>query len=69
MTGDETGVLQNDPNRGLRDRIDPEDAPPKTSRDTLILALHDLHEVARERLATPEIGRRARRSRSRVKGP
>ena len=69
MTHHETGVLQNDPNRGLRDRIDPEETAPMTSRDTLILALHDLHEVARERLATPEIGRRARRSRSRVKSP
>ncbi len=69
MTHDETGVLQNDPNRGLRDRIEPEETEPMTSRDTLILALHDLHEVARERLATPEIGRRGRRSRSRVKSP
>ena len=69
MTGDETSVLQNDPNRGLRDRIDPEETAPMTSRDTLILALHDLHEVARERLATPDGGRRGRRSRSRIKSP
>ena len=69
MTHQETGVLQNDPNRGLRDRIEPEEAAPMTSRDTLILALHDLHEVARERLASPEIGRRGRRNRSRVKSP
>jgi len=69
MTGDQTRVLQNDPNRGLRDRIDRDEAAPMTSRDTLILALHDLHEVARERLATTESGRHSRRSRSRIKGP
>jgi hypothetical protein len=59
---DETGVLQNDPNRGLRDRLDPDAGPPRSSRDTLIMALHDLHETARDRLATPHPGRRERRA-------
>ena len=49
------GTLQNDPNGGLRGRIDPDAAPSLSSRDTLILALHDLHEVARERVATPDL--------------
>ena len=63
---DETGVLQNDPNRGLRDRIDDE-ASPRSSQDTLIIALHDLHEAARERLATPEHTKRGRKSRTRAR--
>jgi hypothetical protein len=63
---DKTGVLQNDPNRGLRDRIDPEDGSPN-AQDTLIIALHDLHEAARERLAAPEPSRRGRKSRHRAK--
>ena len=66
---DETGVLQNDPNRGLRDRIDPDPSAPMSSRDALILALHDLHQVARDRLATPEKARRRRRGRSHLKTP
>ncbi len=64
---DQTGVLHNDPNRGLRDRIEPDDAPPRSSQDTLIIALHDLHEAARERLAAPEPSRRGRKSRARTK--
>jgi hypothetical protein len=66
---DETGVLQNDPNRGLRDRIEPEEAPSMSPRDTLIIALHDLHQVARDRLAAPEPkhrGHRRHRRRRRV---
>jgi len=65
---DENGVLQNDPNRGLRDRIEPEDEEPRSSRDTLILALHDLHQVARDRLDSPESGKRhGKRARHRLK--
>jgi hypothetical protein len=64
---DETGVLQNDPNRGLRDRIDPGDGSPRDAQDTLIIALHDLHEAARERLAVPERSRRGRKSRHRAR--
>ena len=57
---DETGVLQNDPNRGLRDRLDPEAAPARSSRDTLILALHDLHQAAGDRVTVPDTRRRRR---------
>lgn len=62
---DEAGVIQNDPNRGLRDRIEPDPAPTLSSRDTLITALHDLHQAARDRLATPERGRGRRNRRHR----
>jgi hypothetical protein len=62
---DEIGVLQNDPNRGLRDRIG--ETTPRSSQDTLIIALHDLHEAARERLATPEQTKRGRKSRTRAR--
>jgi hypothetical protein len=64
---DDAGVLQNDPNRGLRDRIDPGTQPARSSRDTLIMALHDLHEVARDRLATPPIDPKRRRPVHRLK--
>ena len=64
---DRTDILQNDPNEGLRLRLEPEedDGSPRSSRDTLILALHDLHQVAREKLEAPEPGRRAKRHRHR----
>jgi hypothetical protein len=63
---DETGILQNDPNRGLRDRMDHETSQ-RSSQDTLIIALHDLHEAARERLAEPEPTKRGRKSRTRAR--
>jgi hypothetical protein len=63
---EETGVLQNDPNEGLRHRIEPDASPTRSSRDTLITALHDLHQVARDRLATPEKGHRRRRRHRRL---
>ena len=58
---DETGVLQNDPNRGLRDRLEPGNESPRSSRDTLIMALHDLHQVAREKLDSSEPAKRVKR--------
>ena len=66
----EIGVLQNDPNRGLRDRLEPEtEAASRSSRDTLIMALHDLHQVARDRLETaqPPAERRPKRHRLKMR--
>ena len=47
----EIGILQNDPNRGLRDRLGAEDEATMTAQDSLTLVLTDLHEAARSRLA------------------
>jgi hypothetical protein len=58
---DVIGILQNDPNRGLRDRLDPEERA--SARDSLTLVLSDLHEAARTRLEAPEATSRRHRRR------
>ena len=50
----DVGVLQNDPNRGLRDRIEPEERGQISAQDSLTLVLSDLHEAARARMDAPE---------------
>jgi hypothetical protein len=58
----EIGVLQNDPTRALRDRLEP--GATMTAQDSLTLVLSDLHEAARSRLADDaEPHRRHRRGR------
>jgi len=55
-------VLRNDPNRALRDRIDPDQRSSTSAQDALTLVLSDLHEAARERVQdTPRSKRRRRR--------
>ena len=56
----EIGVLQNDPNRGLRDRIEPEERG-LSAQDSLTIVLSDLHEAARARLDPPDTKRRRHR--------
>ena len=57
-----TNVLRNDPNRGLRDRIDPEERSSTSAQDALTLVLSDLHETARGRVEdSPRAKRRRRR--------
>jgi hypothetical protein len=58
----EIGVLQNDPNRALRERIEHGEGDTPTAQDSLTLVLTDLHEAARSRLAAEsEPHRRHRR--------
>lgn len=60
----DTDVLRNDPNRALRDRIEPDDRNSTSAQDALTLVLSDLHEAARGRVEdTPPTGRRRRRQR------
>ena len=55
-------VLRNDPNRALRDRIDPDQRNSTSAQDALTLVLSDLHEAARGRVEdTPRTKRRRRR--------
>ena len=55
-------VLRNDPNRALRDRIDPDQRSSTSAQDALTLVLSDLHEAARGRVEdTPRSKRRRRR--------
>jgi hypothetical protein len=55
-------VLRNDPNRALRDRIDPDQRSSTSAQDALTLVLSDLHEAARGRVEdTPRTKRRRRR--------
>jgi hypothetical protein len=46
----EIAVLRNDPNRALRERMDPEERASSSAQDALTLVLSDLHEAARSRL-------------------
>ena len=57
------GLLQNDPNRALRERIEPEERGTASAQDSLTLVLSDLHEAARTRLATPDGKSRGRHRR------
>ena len=58
----DTNVLRNDPNRALRDRIDPDERSSTSAQDALTLVLSDLHEAARGRVEdTPRAKRRRRR--------
>jgi len=55
-------VLRKDPNRALRDRIDPDERNSTSAQDALTLVLSDLHEVARGRVEdSPRTKRRRRR--------
>jgi hypothetical protein len=55
-------VLRTDPNRALRDRIDPDERSSTSAQDALTLVLSDLHEVARGRVEdSPRTKRRRRR--------
>jgi hypothetical protein len=55
-------VLRNDPNRALRDRIEPDERNATSAQDALTLVLSDLHEAARGRVEdTPRTKRRRRR--------
>ena len=55
-------VLRNDPNRALRDRIDPDERSSTSAQDALTLVLSDLHEAARGRVEeSPRAKRRRRR--------
>jgi hypothetical protein len=55
-------ALRNDPNRALRDRIDPDERNSTSAQDALTLVLSDLHEAARGRVEdTPRAKRRRRR--------
>ena len=55
-------VLRNDPNRALRDRIDPDERSSTSAQDALTLVLSDLHEAARGRVEeSPRTKRRRRR--------
>jgi hypothetical protein len=55
-------VLRHDPNRALRDRIDPDERASTSAQDALTLVLSDLHEAARGRVEdTPRTKRRRRR--------
>jgi hypothetical protein len=55
-------VLRNDPNRALRDRIEPDERSATSAQDALTLVLSDLHEAARGRVEdTPRTKRRRRR--------
>jgi len=55
-------VLRNDPNRALRDRIDPDERSSTSAQDALTLVLSDLHEAARGRVEdNPRTKRRRRR--------
>jgi len=57
-------VLRNDPNRALRERIDPDERGSTSAQDALTLVLTDLHEAARNRLdAQSPTRRRGRRHR------
>jgi hypothetical protein len=62
MSDMDTNTLRNDPNRALRDRIDPEERTSTTAQDALTLVLSDLHEAARGRVeGGPRAKRRLRR--------
>ena len=54
----ELSVLRNDPNRALRERIDPEERASSSAQDALTLVLSDLHAAARSRLDAPSGTRR-----------
>jgi hypothetical protein len=55
-------VLRTDPNRALRDRIDPDERSSTSAQDALTLVLSDLHEAARGRVEdSPRTKRRRRR--------
>jgi hypothetical protein len=57
-------AVRNDPNRALRERIDPDERGSTSAQDALTLVLTDLHEAARSRLdAASPTRRRARRHR------
>jgi hypothetical protein len=60
---DDVGVLRNDPNSGLRHRLEPERSGTPSAQQSLDGVLIDLQELVRDRLAAPEVGRRGRRSR------
>jgi len=62
---DEVGILQNDPNNGLRVRLEPGMRGAPSAQESLAQALNDLQELARDRLAAPDEGRRRRRSKHR----
>ena len=58
----DTNVLRNDPNRALRDRIDPDERSSTSAQHALTRVLSDLHEAARGRVEdTPRTKRRRRR--------
>jgi hypothetical protein len=60
----ELTVVRNDPNRALRDRMDPEERASSSAQAALTLVLSDLHEAARTRLdAQSPTRRRGRRHR------
>ena len=61
MSDMDTDVLRNDPNRGLRDRIDPDERASTSAQDALTLVLSDLHEAARGRVEDSPRARRRRR--------
>lgn len=62
MSDMDTDVLRNDPNRGLRDRLDPQERSSTSAQDALTLVLSDLHEAARGRVEdAPRAKRRHRR--------
>jgi hypothetical protein len=50
--------VRNDPNRALRERMDPEERGSSSAQDSLTLVLSDLHEAARTRLDPPSGTRR-----------
>lgn len=54
-------VLRNDPNRALRDRIDPDQRSSTSAQDALTLVLSDLHEAARGRVEDTARTKRRRR--------
>jgi hypothetical protein len=58
------GVLQNDPNHGLRGRLERDPDDPTTESVTVTQELVDLQEAVRERLAV-QVDAKPRRRRSR----
>ena len=54
-------VLRYDPNRALRDRIDPDQRSSTSAQDALTLVLSDLHEAARGRVEDTLRTKRRRR--------
>ncbi|MDP9242230.1 MAG: hypothetical protein M3O84_03545 [Actinomycetota bacterium] len=64
MTAD-IRALQNDPNCGLRGRLDPKRTSLPTAQESLTRALADLQKMARDRLTVPENTRRRRRPKPR----
>jgi hypothetical protein len=63
---DNVVILQNDPNSGLRQRLEPERTGTPSAQQSLDGVLIDLQELVRDRLAAPEVVvRRGRRSKRR----